>query len=61
MALKRSGLGKGLDAIFIENDIEEQENIKTVRISKIEPNRKISKKIKKYENFSCILKSYLVK
>ncbi len=39
MALKRSGLGKGLDAIFIENDIEEQENIKTVRISKIEPNR----------------------
>ena len=33
----------------------------TVIYDKIGWNRKILKKIKKYENFSCILKSYLVK
>ena len=39
MAVKR-GLGKGLDAIFMENDIQDSNDIKTLRISQIEPNKK---------------------
>ncbi len=39
MAAKRSGLGKGLDAIFLENDAEESESTVTLKISDIEPNR----------------------
>lgn len=40
MATKKSGLGKGLDAIFMENDIQDSNDIKTLRISQIEPNKK---------------------
>lgn len=36
---KRGGLGKGLDAIFIENEAEETVNTVTLRISEIEPNK----------------------
>lgn len=36
---KRGGLGKGLDAIFIENEAEETVNPVTLRISEIEPNK----------------------
>lgn len=40
MAVK-GGLGKGLDAIFLENDFSEKENsnITMVRVSEIEPNK----------------------
>ena len=40
MAKKIGGLGKGLSAIFIENDTEDKNEIVTLKISQIEPNRK---------------------
>lgn len=45
MAIKIGGLGKGLEAIFMENDLVSGENknikgLNTVRISNIEPNKK---------------------
>lgn len=39
MAAKKGGLGKGLDAIFMENVTEESSNNITLKISEIEPNR----------------------
>ncbi len=39
MAVKRGGLGKGLDALFLENDTEDSEAAITLKISEIEPNR----------------------
>ncbi len=39
MAKKLGGLGKGLNAIFIENDSEKNEGTITLKISEIEPNR----------------------
>ncbi len=39
MAVKRGGLGKGLDAIFLENDADDSEGTVTLKISDIEPNR----------------------
>ena len=38
MAAKKGGLGTGLEAIFIENDMEPQNSVK-LKISEIEPNR----------------------
>ena len=39
MAKKLGGLGKGLNAIFIENDSEDNNSGVTLKISEIEPNR----------------------
>lgn len=39
MASKIGGLGKGLDALFAENAVEEQGKTVSLRISEIEPNR----------------------
>lgn len=39
MAKKLGGLGKGLNAIFIENDSEDNNSSITLKISEIEPNR----------------------
>lgn len=39
MAAKKGGLGKGLSAIFIENETEDSENTITLKIAEIEPNR----------------------
>lgn len=39
MAKKLGGLGKGLNAIFIENDSEDDRTTVTLKISEIEPNR----------------------
>lgn len=39
MAKKLGGLGKGLNAIFIENDAENESGSVTLKISEIEPNR----------------------
>ncbi len=39
MAKKLGGLGKGLNAIFIENDSEDNNSGATLKISEIEPNR----------------------
>ena len=39
MAARKGGLGRGLDAIFIENDTEDKNNTVTLKISEIEPNR----------------------
>lgn len=38
MAKKRGGLGRGLDAIFIQNETEDGGNTITLKISEIEPN-----------------------
>lgn len=37
--MKKRGLGKGLDAIFAENNAESAEGAVSIRISEIEPNR----------------------
>lgn len=39
MAKKIGGLGKGLSAIFSENDTEDNNEVVTLKISQIEPNR----------------------
>ncbi len=39
MAAKKGGLGKGLDAIFIENASENSNNTVTLKVSELEPNR----------------------
>lgn len=39
MAAKKGGLGKGLDAIFLENDAEDSSSAITLKLSEIEPNR----------------------
>ena len=40
MAKKIGGLGKGLSAIFVENETENASEVITLKISQIEPNRK---------------------
>lgn len=39
MAGKKSGLGKGLDALFLENDVQDSAGVVSISISDIEPNR----------------------
>lgn len=39
MAVKKSGLGKGLDALFLDNSAEENAGTMTLKISEVEPNR----------------------
>lgn len=40
MAKKYGGLGKGLSAIFIENETEDKSDVVMLKMSQIEPNRK---------------------
>lgn len=40
MAPKKSGLGRGLSEIFMQNESEDQNSTVTLKISEIEPNRK---------------------
>lgn len=44
MAMKKGGLGKGLDALFAENTVEEQGQTVTLRLNDIVPNRKQPRK-----------------
>lgn len=44
MAKKLGGLGKGLDAIFMENESENKNSTVTLKISEIEPNREQPRK-----------------
>lgn len=39
MAAKKGGLGKGLNAIFMENESEDKNSTITLKVSEIEPNR----------------------
>lgn len=39
MAVKKGGLGKGLSAIFMENESEDSRSIVTLKISELQPNR----------------------
>ena len=39
MAKRKGGLGKGLDAIFAENDTDSASTAVTLKVSEIEPNR----------------------
>lgn len=45
MAKKIGGLGKGLSAIFVENDTEDKNEIVSLKISQIEPNRKQPRRV----------------
>ena len=36
---KKSGLGKGLDALFLDNETAESSSLMTLRVSDIEPNK----------------------
>ena len=36
---KKGGLGKGLDALFLDNDAQVGEGLMSLRISAIEPNK----------------------
>lgn len=49
MVLKKSGLGKGLDAIFMENELNNPDMVKTIRLSDVEPNRNQPRKAFKEE------------
>lgn len=39
MATRKSGLGKGLDSLFMDNITDEKDSTTTLRISELEPNR----------------------
>lgn len=39
MATKKRGLGKGLDALFVDNAVESESRINTLSIAEVEPNR----------------------
>ncbi|MBO1680268.1 ParB/RepB/Spo0J family partition protein [Bittarella massiliensis (ex Durand et al. 2017)] len=39
MATKKRGLGKGLDALFVDNAVESESRINTLPIAEVEPNR----------------------
>ncbi len=39
MAVRKGGLGKGLDSLFMDNITEEGDSARTLRISELEPNR----------------------
>ena len=39
MAAKKGGLGKGLSAIFMENESEDSSSTVTLKISELQPNR----------------------
>lgn len=39
MAARKGGLGRGLDAIFMDNDTDDKNNTLKLKISEIEPNR----------------------
>ena len=39
MAMKKSGLGRGLDSLFADNSSEDGKEVSTLRISDIEPNK----------------------
>ena len=36
---KKGGLGKGLEALFVDNATEQGEHLTTLRISQVEPNK----------------------
>lgn len=40
MAIKKGGLGRGLNEIFMQNESEDRNNTITLKISEIEPNKK---------------------
>ena len=39
MATKKRGLGKGLDALFVDNAVESESRVNTLPIAEVEPNR----------------------
>ena len=45
MAAKKGGLGKGLDALFMDNETVDSGGVVTLRLSQIEPNRDQPRKI----------------
>lgn len=42
---KKGGLGKGLDALFMDNETVDSGGVVTLRLSQIEPNREQPRKI----------------
>ncbi len=45
MATKKKGLGRGMDAIFLDNSIDSPEKTSTLRLSEIEPRRGQPRKV----------------
>lgn len=45
MAPKKSGLGKGLDALFLDNSTESASSVTTLNLNEIEPNRQQPRKM----------------
>lgn len=39
MMAKKGGLGKGLDALFVDNATDSQSTVSTIRLSQVEPNK----------------------
>ena len=65
MAIKKTGLGKGLDALFstpiIEEEVKQEELVKHLNINEIEPNRAQARKIfddEAIEDLSNSIKEY---
>ena len=65
MAVKKTGLGKGLDALFstpiLEEEIKQEELVKRLNINEIEPNREQARKIfddEAIEDLSNSIKEY---
>ena len=48
---RRSGLGKGLDALFMDNDTNDT-GVVTLRLSQIEPNREQPRKAVSYTHLT---------
>ena len=44
MAIKKGGLGKGLDALFQDNIVENESGVVTLRLSEIKPNHEQPRK-----------------
>lgn len=51
---KKSGLGRGLDAIYVDSDYSTGDSITTVRISEIEPNRNQPRKAFSQEELAAL-------
>lgn len=44
MAAKQRGLGRGLDSLFEQNTVDEQEKVVSLRLTEIVPNREQPRK-----------------
>ncbi len=60
MAAKKKGLGRGMDAIFLDNSMDDAEKSSTLRLSQIEPRRDQPRKVFDTEALSQLADSIAV-